>query len=141
MLATLSLSYAYDSDPSESFGRLTVAVDAGGFAGQGSMWVQWQDLRRLAAELLAFPLQPVAFRRGFNDLRGDDLRVALDFTPANPRGELGVTVTVADYLEPGRRLTTDFLTHYPQLERFSRSLTLVMDRKAELARLEGFSET
>ena len=138
MSAKLSLFYEYDSDPCESFGRLTVTVDASGFAGSGSMWVQWQDLKDLASELAVFPLPPVTFEHGFNQLAGNDLRIALKFVQVNSRGELKVAVTVADYLEPDRRLRTDFLTHYPQLETFSRSILRMLDRKTGAAELEGF---
>ena len=130
----LSLSYKHDADPDDDFGQLQVAVNASGFSGSGFMWVQWQDIEEFAADLAAFPLPanpPVSLRRGFNDLVGDDLRIAIEIQPADARGNLRVDVTIADYIEPARRIRTTFNTLYPQLETFQRSILRVI--KGDLA--------
>jgi len=122
---TLTLSFTHDPDPNEHFGQFHIAVSASGFSGSGYMWVQWQDIEEFAEALAAFPLPaspPVSLRRGFNHTAGDDLRVAIEIRPTDARGNLQVDVTVADYVQPERRVRTTFNTNYPQVEIFQRSI-------------------
>jgi len=141
---TLTLSYAHAHahapDPKDDFGQFHVAVSASGFSGRGSMWVQWQDIEAFAAQLATFPLPsspPVSLRRGFNHLVKDDLRVAIEIRPVDARGNLRVDVTVADYIEPERRVRTTFNTNYPQVESFQRAILRMMKGDIAEAVLTG----
>lgn len=57
--------------------------------------------------------------------------------PDDALGHLRVRVEIAEYLKPARRVRSDFVTHYPQLEVFGTGLLRMARRQAIEAVLLG----
>lgn len=143
------LTFQYDHDPSffdknadrDDFGRLTLSVNTEQFSGRGSFWVQWQDLADFGNSLSTFPITqeaPLGARWGLLGAEGYNLALGVTIAPANATGDLRVTVEIGEHGSKNRdRLRTSFLTNYPDIERFRRSLGQLMDGKTEQAVLHG----
>ena len=140
MTATLRFRYDFSDDPDDDFGWLMIEIVSGGFAGKGGFWVQRQDVKDFGESLSAFPIADDASlgaQWGFDKREGEDLRLKVQITPANNRGDLNVSAEVADYLTPSQRVRTSFLTNYPDLEAFKASISKLMSRDADEATLLG----
>lgn len=135
---TLTLRYRFDD--ADDLGWLELAVASEGFCGRGGFWVQWQEIRDFGEALATYPILPDAPLKaewGFEMLEGDDLRLSVEICPANPTGDLGVEVVVADYKQPRQRVRTSFRTNYPDIEAFRIGIAKLMDRQAHEAILLG----
>ncbi|MDB5528556.1 MAG: hypothetical protein JWR51_1659 [Devosia sp.] len=142
------LIFRYRHDPSffdkdaapDDFGYLTMSVTTERFSGCGSFWVQWQDVVEFGQSLATFPIQleaPLGGKWGVMDQEGDNLALAVQIKPANSTGDLLVTVEIGELQHNGDRARISFLTNYPDIERFARSLARLMDGKIEQAVLTG----
>jgi hypothetical protein len=142
------LIFRYVYDPSffdkdavrDDFGSLTMSVTTDRFSGCGSFWVQWQDVVEFGNSLATFPIQPEAplgGKWGVMDRVGDNLALAVQIKPANSTGELLVTVEIGELKQNGDRARASFLTNYPEIDRFGRSLARLMDGTIEQSVLTG----
>ena len=136
-MGILKVSYEYASN-GDDFGRLRFVVETEDFAGRGGFWVQWQDVEEFAAALEDYPLSkdaPPMARWGFEDVQGNNLILGLAIRPIDARGTLGVSVEIADELEPKNRVRVELKTHYPQVAAFRERLFKIMRREADEATL------
>jgi hypothetical protein len=142
----LALRYRYDSSFFDSkldrddFGRLSVEVEAEGFAGRGGFWVQWQDVIEFGEALAVFPIaddSPVVAQWGYEMQDGDDLILRIEVASADKRGNLNVRFEVADDHEVRNRVRGSFLTNYPDLDAFRLGIAKLMDNEVEEAVLVG----
>jgi len=134
------LRLGYEFDTGDDFGWLSVEVETDRFFGRGGFWVQWQDVEEFGQALRTYPIRteaPVVGAWGYESCEGDALVVRLEVAAANRTGDLKVSVEVADSHEPTERVRTSFLTNYPQLEAFSRSIEKLMKRQSDEAVLQG----
>ena len=134
----LKLTYEFDSG--DDFGWLGVEVRTEAFSGRGGFWVQWQDVEEFGRSLRTYPIRseaPLLGAWGYEPWEGDALVVRIEVAPANSRGDLKVSVEVADSYETSQRVRTFFQTNYPQLEAFSGSIERLMKREANEAVLLG----
>jgi len=145
-MSKLTLRYQYDTSffdpnqPTDDFGRLSVAVETERFSGKGGFWVQWQDVKEFGEALSPFPIaadKPIVAQWGFGVLEDDDLILHLEVVPANKRGDLAVRFEIADDLEPNNRVRGSFVTNYPDLEVFRLTIARLMDGEEEDAFLTG----
>ena len=127
--AELSLSYKPDD---EWCGRLTAAVKAGAFAGQGSAWFDPNHLKdKFVAALRAYPLsasEPPKIESGFLSKENphvlEQCHLRIIVRPYNSRGTLLVQVDLATEChetpdaDQQQSVTARFLTEYPALEKF-----------------------
>jgi hypothetical protein len=142
----LVFKYAYDPsyfDPEavrDDFGRLSIEVVTERFSGQGGFWVQWQDLREFRNSLTVFPIDPAAppsAEWGLGAGPNYKLILGVKIAPANATGDLLVSVEINDESPNDNRVRASFLTNYPDLEKFSKSLASHMDGKVDQAVLTG----
>lgn len=146
-MSQLILKYEYDESfynkdlTRDDFGRLTLSVETLQFSGCGGFWVQWQDVVEFGESLAAFPITADAPPKACWSYRQSDgsevVILNVMISPANLTGDLLVSVEIADDSEPRRRVFTTFVTHYPDLEAFGRSIARVMERKLDEAVLRG----
>jgi len=145
-MSHLIFRYRYDESffdhrqTRDDFGRLTLSVVTDSFSGTGGFWVQWQDVRRFGDRLSRFPItsdEPVAENWGGTIDDVYCLALGVEIAPANKTGDLRVKVEIADEADPERRVCTWFLTNYPDLDAFRRSIANLMDRKVDEAILRG----
>lgn len=146
-MSQLIVKYVYDESffdkrlTRDDFGRLTFTVVTHDFSGTGGFWVQWQNLRDFGERLSAFPItsdEPLKEDWGYM-LDGDyHLVLGIVITPANTTGDLLVRVEIADEDDPLRHVCTSFLTNYPDVDAFRRSIASLMDRKVDEAILKGW---
>ncbi len=145
-MSSLTLQYRYDASffdpkqPTDDFGRLSVAVETDRFSGKGGFWVQWQDVKEFGEALSAYPItveHSIEAQWGFNMQEGDDLILQLEIAPHNTRGDLIVSFEIADDLEPRNRVRGSFLTNYPDVDLFRVEIARLMDGEVEQAKLIG----
>ena len=137
-MSQLTLKYDFAQD--DDFGWLGVEIETARFSGHGGFWVQWQDVEEFGESLRAYPIKngaPLIGAWGYEPWEGDALVVSIKVAAANYTGDLKVSVELADNHEPTERLRTSFLTNYPQLEAFSRSIGSLMKRLSNEAVLLG----
>lgn len=142
----LTLRYKYDAsffDPKlnrDDFGRLSVEVEANGFAGRGGFWVQWQDVKEFGQALAVYPIafdSPVVAQWGYNMQDGEDLILRIEVASADKRGNVIVRFVVANDHEAHNRVRGSFLTNYPDLDAFRLDIAKLMDNEVEEAVLIG----
>ena len=145
-MSQLTLRYQYDASffdpkqPTDDFGRLSVAVETERFSGNGGFWVQWQDLKEFGEALAAFPIttdHPVVAQWGYNMQEGEDLILRFEIAVANKRGDLAVRYEIADEHEPNCRMRGWFITNYPDLDAFRVSVAQLIERETDKAILIG----
>ncbi|MFC0590551.1 hypothetical protein ACFFF7_14160 [Novosphingobium aquiterrae] len=145
MSGQLSLGYLYDSSfddpkkPRDDFGSLRLSVQSADFFGRTAFWVQWQDVREFADDLVAYTASSVAvFSRqwGYNLHEGDDLIIRLQFDRL-AKDEYILTAELADGHQPEDRVLTRFKTNSQAVLWFVRDVKKVMDRDLAEAILLG----
>jgi hypothetical protein len=139
-MSQLTFRYEHSGDPDDSFGWLGVEVATERFWARGGFWVQWQDVEEFGQSLRTYPIPaeaPLSGAWGYEPWEGDALVVNIQIAPANRRGDLKVSVDLADYVDAAERLRTSFLTNYPELEAFSASIDRLMKREVAEAVLPG----
>jgi hypothetical protein len=145
MSRSLTFSYEFSNDPTDSFGWLEVVVVGDRFSGRGGFWVQWQDVKEFGEELSSYPILPDAAVKaawGYEPWEGDSLVVSVEIAPSDNRGNLAVKVWLRDYAEMGEGVLLDcvrtsFITNYPDLEAFRLAIAKLMERKTDKAVLVG----
>ena len=150
-MSQLVFEYRYDESffdarlTPDDFGRLTVSVVTDQFSGTGGWWVQWQEVREFGESLSAFPIPPdKPLKAEWEATRLDNhvpvdraMIIGVKIGPANLTGDLLVRVEITDDDDWSRRVCTSFLTNYPDLEAFGRSIANLMDRRVDKAILRG----
>ena len=134
------LTLRFIPDHGDDTNRLGIEVQTDAFSGRGWSWTDRASLVDFASSLKAYPLptdKPAIFTMGYNLLKGDDLIGYLEVRPADRLGNLLVRVAVADPHERWRRVRAEFLTHYPEVERFTAQLTRMLAGGSETAVLLG----
>lgn len=143
----LVLSYRYDPSyfdktlDRDDFGRLSVRVETEHFTGEGSFWVQWQDVVEYGQSLDVYPIEvdkPVVTQWGFGMQEGEDLIIRISIGAKNLVGDLLVLVVVADDNEPSQRLSASFRSGYSALDMFKRDIARMMNREVPEAVLHGY---
>lgn len=142
MSSDLTFKYEWSDDPNDSFGWLGISVISSPFSGRGGFWVQWQDVKQFGEELATYPILPeasVTGSWGYEPWEGDSLVVSVEIAPADTRGNLRVKVWLRDLDDgpPSNCIRTSFVTNYPELEAFRKSIREMMDRKSDAATLVG----
>lgn len=146
-MTRLTLRYAYNDrfdparDDAEEAGRVTVAVEGGAFSGQGTFDASPRSLQIFGEGLAAFPIARDQPREALWGYAGRMARVTV--RAVNVTGTLLVSVEIEDAVAvpadapvvAGVRAA--FVTDYPQVEAFRRSLAALIDRRAGQAVLRG----
>jgi hypothetical protein len=141
-MSQLTFRYEYSDffddqrDDPEEAGRLTVSVVTEQFSGTVGVWVPPEWVRVFGESLSTFPItsdKPLEAVWSYSHRMSSVM-----ISPANPTGTLLVTVEITD--EDGR-VWVSFVTHYPQIEAFRRSIANLMDRKVDEAILRGWSDS
>jgi len=125
-------------------GKLEVAAQYQGFAGQSAAWFSDADLLTFADRLTTFPLgeQHISISGGYLDPAED--HVALTVQARGRRGQLGVTahlVVPRDYRSDvewsSSEARLEVLTTYEALGRFASELRHLVSGQVEEARLDA----
>jgi hypothetical protein len=143
----LVLSYRYDPSyfdktlDRDDFGRLSLRVETEHFTGEGSFWVQWQDVVEYAQSLDVYPIEadkPIVTQWGYGMQEGEDLIIRISIGAKNIAGDLLVLVVVADDNQPSQRLSASFRSGYSALDMFMRDIARMMNREIPEAVLHGY---
>lgn len=143
----LVLSYRYDPSyfdkalDRDDFGRLSLRVETKHFTGEGSFWVQWQDVVEYGQSLDVYPIEannPVVTQWGYGMQEGEDLIIRISIGAKDLAGDLLVSVVVADDNEPSQRLSASFRSGYSALDMFKRDIARMMNREIPEAVLHGY---
>ena len=143
----LVLSYRFDPSyfdkalDRDDFGRLSLRVETEHFTGEGSFWVQWQDVVEFGQSLDVYPIEannPIVTQWGYGMQEGDDLIIRMSIGAKDLAGDLLVSVVVADDNEPSQRLSASFRSGYSALDMFKRDIARMMNREIHEAVLHGY---
>jgi hypothetical protein len=143
----LTLSYRFDPSyfdktlDRDDFGRLSLRVETENFTGEGSFWVQWQDVVEYGKRLEVYPIEvdkPVVTQWGYGMQEDEDLIIRISIGAKNLAGDLLVIVVVADDNEPTHRLSASFRSGYSALDMFKRDIARMMNREITEAVLHGY---
>jgi hypothetical protein len=137
-MSTLTLEFEADPD-CEATNRLHVEL-AGPFAGRGWCWTDRTSVAAFAAALTAYPIpadRPPRYEMGFNHRKADEPIGWIEVSAHDPRGRLRVRLELAEDLDEWPRVRAEFVTHYPEVERFARQIVQMLDGTRETATLEG----
>ena len=143
----LVLSYRFDPSyfdkalDRDDFGRLSLRVETEHFTGEGSFWVQWQDVVEFGQSLDVYPIEannPIVTQWGYGMQDGDDLIIRMSIGAKDLAGDLLVSVVVADDNEPSQRLSASFRSGYSALDMFKRDIARMMNREIHEAVLHGY---
>jgi hypothetical protein len=146
MQDSLSLQIHLDDDGTA---ELSAQVQANGFGGHGSAWIDPLELKSIASTLAeAFPLkEALCIRGGYwsgaNPATLTQEHLAISFYPVDGRGIVGCQVRLAAPSDREDResrkysIQAELLTSYEELRRFAKSVTLLSTGEAQEAVLNG----
>ena len=136
MVGSVTFAYEFSGDPNDDFGWLAVTAEADGFRGANGFWVQWQDVGEFAERLSQYPFpsdEPIEAEWGYSE-EGAYTRVTyVSLRPTDARGNITVTVDLADYYDVRRRCQLVLQTTYANIADFGEGLRKLMERKSENA--------
>jgi hypothetical protein len=136
MAGSVTFAYEFSGDPDDSFGWLAVTAEAEGFRGANGIWVQWQDVGEFAERLSQYPFpsgEPVEAEWGYSEEEAYTRVTFISLRPSDARGNILVTVDLADYYDVRRRCQLVLQTTYASIADFREGLIKLMERKADNA--------
>src|SRR3954454_15922634 len=131
MTGSLTFAYEFSSDPNDDFGWLAVTAEADGFRGASGFWVQWQDVGEFAERLLQYPIPsdaPIEAEWGYSEDKTYTRVTFISLSPSNARGNVDVTIDLADYYDVRRRSHLVLETTYANIASFRQGLEQLMAR-------------
>ena len=133
------LSLAYDRDPTDDFGWLSVSAEGKGFAATTGFWVQWQDVVEWAAKLDSYPLPPNGIERewGFSQDGTYYQVIYVGLKQSAPTGRVTVKIELTDYYDPSCHAEFSFQTAYSNIGDFKKEVAQMMAQGRERATLLG----
>jgi hypothetical protein len=120
--------------------RIWVSLQTDAFSGRGWSWGGPDSLHGFASKLAEYPLPAdgaAAFQLGFNDLKGDDIVIAIRLSQVDGRGTIEVAAEVADQYDARCRVKLRFPTSYAEVARFVPQLRRLAAGDRSEAVLEG----